>query len=150
MPKAPATPKKVKPFAKSKKRLFQAYVTEQTLDDATRLITAKGITKSAFLEAALRMYLDDMSQIDALFRRLDRQTRLLGKLTRHQEFVAEMFSTYLQYWFAHTPELGDSEKRPAKLASQRRYQAFLDYVAQRLATPEPPDQPEESAEAQEA
>ena len=42
------------------------------------------------------------------------------------------FGVFVQLWFAHTPRLGDTEKKSAEKEAWSRYSQFVDYVSNQI------------------
>lgn len=92
-----------------------------------------GASESSIAEAAISEFLDDSKDSTLLLRRLDRQARAIERLERDMGILMEAFSTYMQYWFAHTPEVAEAQKDAARLTSRKRYEDFVAYVADQFA-----------------
>lgn len=116
------------------KESLQAYVSRDTkrrLDDyAAR---QRGKSKSSIVEAALIAYLEDSTDTDLLYRRLDRHSRLLGRVSRDQELLAEAFAVFVKLWFAHTPRVPESERDDAQHFASGRYSQYVQHVAKQFA-----------------
>ncbi len=52
----------------------------------------------------------------------------------NQVGVMAVFSLFLQFWFAHTPELQEEEKSAASLDAKRRYHDFVAFLVKRIGT----------------
>jgi len=90
------------------------------------------VSQSSVVEAALQEYLDDHSDIKLLLRRLDRQSRHLDRLERDMGVLSEAFGVFVQLWFAHTPRLGETEKKSAEKEAWGRYSQFVEYVSKQI------------------
>ena len=93
----------------------------------------RGISMGALVEAALRQYLDDSADPTLILSRLDRTGRGIEKLRRDVELLSEFQSVFVRWWFAHTPQIADSERRDAQRVASKRFEQMLDYTAKRFA-----------------
>jgi len=98
-----------------------------------RYCKAHGHSESSVTEAALLEYLDETKDMTLLLRRLDRQQRMIGQLQRDFNVLSEAFGVYVQLYFAHTPEVETHSKEAAKHQGLKRYNQFVDYVAQQYS-----------------
>ena len=89
-------------------------------------------SKSSVIEAALSDFLNNTSDSDVLYRRLDRQQRAVGKVMRDLEVLQEAFAVFVRLWFAHTPRVGEDERDSAQAFAQHRYAQFCEYVGEQL------------------
>ncbi len=116
------------------KESLQAYISRDTkkrlADHASR---QPGKSKSSIVEAALIAYLENSTDTDLLYRRLDRHSRLLGRVSRDQELLAEAFAVFVKLWFAHTPRVPESEREDAQHFAAGRYLQYVDHVAKQFA-----------------
>ena len=94
----------------------------------------RGVSESSVVESALVEYLDESKDMTLLLRRLDRQNRSIGRLERDIAILTEAFTTYTQYWFAHTPEVASAQKDAARISSKIRYQDYVNFVADQYAS----------------
>lgn len=99
--------------------------------------TATATTESAIMERALEQYLDGTSDQTALMRRLDRIERQYVRARRDMHILAESFATFVNLWYAYTPELPDEARARARRSAARRYEHFLQLVAERLGRGRP-------------
>ncbi len=121
-------------MTKLSKASLQSYVSRDTkrrLDDY--VARKKSKSKSAVVEAALIAYLEDATDTDLLYRRLDRQSRSLARISRDQELLSEAFAVFVKLWFAHTPRVAEAEREAAQHFAAGRYIQFVDHVAQQFA-----------------
>jgi hypothetical protein len=93
-----------------------------------------GQSKSSVIEASLKAYLTNTTDTDLLYRRLDRHTRSLAKVSRDVEMLQEALAVFVKLWFAHTPRVAESERENAQVFAEGRYQQFCDYVGRQLAS----------------
>jgi hypothetical protein len=98
---------------------------------------AKATTETAVTEAALAQYLDQTSDHTVLMRRLDAISRQLTRASRDNNMLAEAFATFVHIWYAYTPELPDEAKGRAQRQAARRFEVFVQRVAQRLGNGRP-------------
>ncbi len=92
----------------------------------------KGVTETSVVEAALNQYLDETSDLVLILKKLDRIGRGVNRIDNQVNISAEAFGLFLQYWFAHTPEIAEEEKALANADAKRRYRAFIEYLTNRL------------------
>jgi hypothetical protein len=116
-----------------KRRNIHPYLSPELFKSFKSYCSSRNISQSSVVEAALQQYLDDNSDIRLLLRRLDRQGRHLDRIERDQTAMSEAFGVFVQLWFAHTPRLGDEDKKGAEKEAWTRYSQFVDYVYRQLA-----------------
>ena len=92
-----------------------------------------GTEDSAIVNAALAQYLDKSSETALVIRRLDRVTRRLGRLQREIDALTEFSTTWVQMWFAHTPQLTPEAQKTAKQSATRRYSEMFDFIRRRIS-----------------
>lgn len=115
-----------------KRKNIHPYLSPELFQRFKSYCSKRNISQSSVVEAALQEYLDDNSDIRLLLRRLDRQGRHLDQVERDVTALAEAFSVFVQLWFAHTPRLGDEDKKGAEKEAWNRYSQFVEYVARQL------------------
>jgi hypothetical protein len=93
----------------------------------------RGLSACGVMEAALKQHLDQATDAALIMRRLDRIGRRVDKIRGDLELLTEFVSLWTRIWFAHTPQLPDSEKRTAQANAAKRYEQFLGYVTRRLS-----------------
>jgi hypothetical protein len=93
----------------------------------------RSVSLTAVVEAALRQYLDDASDVALLMRRLDRATRRIDRVRRELALLSEFVSVWARLWFAHTPQLPDEARAAAQTSAAKRYGQLLDFVSKRVA-----------------
>lgn len=117
------------------KTRHQFYLPDDLSKRLDRLTAKPGVTKTAILTEALRAWLDREAtrEIDARFGpRLDRQGRATEQIARDVNIVMEMLGVFVQNELAltaHQPRLDEETRR----IGRRRYEGFLDLVAERVA-----------------
>jgi hypothetical protein len=114
------------------KRVGGPYLSIQIANQFKRYCKVRNVTESAVIEAALGQYLDDSNDRILLLRRLDRQQRAIGRLTRDLNALTEMIGVFIQLWMAHTPEIPAEQKAAAQQAGLARFHKFLDHVGEGL------------------
>jgi class 3 adenylate cyclase len=118
---------------RTKKRLHP-YVTPELAQRLESYCAARGITLSAFVEAAAEDRLKgEPKDLEVVLRRLDRQDRAAAARQREQTILMESFAAFVRIWLAHHPPLADADKPAAERLSASRYQKFIDYVCRQLA-----------------
>src|SRR5262249_22975035 len=83
--------------------------------------------------AAIRDYVNGVSDPALLMRRLDRLGRAQERLQRDLDLMMETFAIFVKLWFAHTPAIAQDSKRAAQSSAETRYGQFIDYVGHQFA-----------------
>jgi hypothetical protein len=94
----------------------------------------RGMALGAITEEALRQYLDQSGDVALILGRLDRNGRDLDRLKRDLELLSEFLSVFVRMWFAHTPQIVESEREAAQRIGARRYEQMLDFVSKRISS----------------
>jgi len=115
-----------------KRKNIHPYLSPELMKNFKSYCNKNNVSQSSVVEAALQEYLDDNSDIRLLLRRLDRQGRHLDRLERDVAVLSEAFGVFVQLWFAHTPRLGDMERKSAEKEAWDRYSQFVDYVSNQI------------------
>ena len=89
----------------------------------------KGETESAVVEAAVRQYLDAVSDHTLVLRRLDRLGRADERTQRDLELLSWAFGLFMQFWFAHTPTIPADARSAARRNAASRYKQFVEHLA---------------------
>jgi hypothetical protein len=111
------------------------YVTRDLTHRVTAHCAAKGITVSAFVEAALEARLDgEAKDNEMIIRDLARLGRGSTGLQRGLAVLTESFSVFVGMWFGLLPPIADADRPAAEHLSARRFEDFVSRVALRLAT----------------
>ena len=93
--------------------------------------------KSKLTETALAQLLSpqrDNEQEGATPRRLDRISREINLIYRHQQIVIESFGLFIRHYLATSPPLPPSEQQAAQALGQQRFQRFIEQLGRRLAS----------------
>ena len=93
--------------------------------------------KSKLTETALAQLLSpqhDNEQEGATPRRLDRISREINLIHRHQQIVIESFGLFIRHYLATSPHLPPSEQQAAHALGQQRFQRFIEQLGRRLAS----------------
>ena len=93
--------------------------------------------KSKLTETALAQLLSpqrDNEQESATPRRLDRLSRDVNTIHRHQQIVIESFGLFIRHYLAVSPPLPPSEQQTAQALGQQRFQRFIEQLGRRLAS----------------
>jgi hypothetical protein len=104
------------------------YVPEELAERVANVCSASGVTESAFVEGALRQYLDGTGDKALLLRRLDRLGRAVARDHRDLELLSEAFAVFVRTWFAHAPRIREDAKREARDLAENRYKQFVQHV----------------------
>ena len=111
-----------------------SHVTMRTLEEAA---LPRGVTKSALVEKALQLYFDPNegeSREAALFRRLDQFDLRQGALERDAALIAETLGQFVLYWLTRSEPLPEGERDVAHTLGQKRFEYFIEQVAQKLGS----------------
>ena len=93
--------------------------------------------KSKLTETALAQLLSpprESEQENATPRRLDRLSRDVNIIHRHQQIVIESFGLFIRHYLAVSPPLPPSEQQAAQALGQQRFQRFIEQLGRRLAS----------------
>jgi hypothetical protein len=110
-----------------------AFVGDDVYQRLKALTARRGLSDCSVIETALKQYLDQSSDAALIMRRLDRAGRRIEKIGSDVEILTEFVSLWVRLWFAHTPQIADSQKTSVRLQATKRYAEFLTYVEKRLA-----------------
>ena len=94
-----------------------------------------GAEDSATVNAAVAQYLDKTSDTALILRRLDRISRREARMQRELDAISEVVTTFIQLWFAHTPQLSADERKAAQLAARDRFSEMFEYLRKRITGP---------------
>jgi hypothetical protein len=93
--------------------------------------------KSKLTETALSQLLIPKSedqQDGAMPRRLDRLTREVGVINRHQQIVIESLGLFIRHYLITSLPLPPSEQQAAQALGHQRFQRFIEQLGRRLAS----------------
>ena len=111
------------------------YVTRDLTHRVMAHCAAKGITVSAFVEAALEARLDgEAKDNEVIIRDLARLCRGSMGVQRGLAVLTESFSVFAGMWFGFMPPIADADRPAAEHLATRRFEDFVSRVARRLAT----------------
>jgi hypothetical protein len=117
------------------KQRLHPYVTPDLAHRLESYCAAKGITVSAFVQAAIQERLKgEPKDIELILRRLDRHDRASVAIQRDQAVLTESFGVFVRTWLALQPPMAEPDKSASERLSARRYDQFVGYVAKQLAT----------------
>ena len=94
------------------------------------------VPQAQIVEAALASYLspDAADRLEAaLARRLDRMTRAIERLERHETIGTEALALFVRFWLNSVPPLPDSAQPAAQAKGRERYEGFVEALGRRLA-----------------
>jgi hypothetical protein len=109
------------------------YLTTEIRERLAAYCAARATTESAVVDAALRQYLDGMSETALLLRRLDRLGQAQSRMQCDLEMHSEAFALFVKIWFAHTPTVPPEARKAAQTGAETRYRQFVQYVAHQLS-----------------
>jgi hypothetical protein len=93
--------------------------------------------KSKLTETALSQLLNPQredQQDAATSRHLDRLTRDVGVINRHQQIVIESLGLFIRHYLITSPTVPPSEQQAAQALGQQRFQRFIEQLGRRLAS----------------
>jgi hypothetical protein len=70
----------------------------------------------------------------ATSRRLDRLTRDIGVINRHQKIVIESLGLFIRHYLITSPTVPPSEQHAAQALGHQRFQRFIEQLGRRLAS----------------
>jgi len=123
-------------MGKERVHLRLSYEVVRSLEEAA---LPRRVTKSAIVEEALRLYFDPElteSRETVLLRRLDGFDLRQGTLERDTALIAETLGQFVLYWLTRTDPLPDGERDVAHRLGQKRFDYFINQVAQKLGSQE--------------
>ena len=112
-------------------------LTAKNMARLERAAMAPGVTKSQIADAALSAYFDPDetdSREAALLRRLDRFDLKQNAIERDTALIAETLGQFVLYWLTRTEPLPEGERETAHDLGQRRFEYFINQVAEKLGT----------------
>jgi hypothetical protein len=119
---------------KIKLTVYVSRIVAEQLDFACK---DKTKNKSKLTETALAQLLNPKTedQLDtAMPRRLDRLTRDVGVINRHQQIVIESLGLFIRHYLITSPTVPPSEQHAAQALGHQRFQRFIEQLGRRLAS----------------
>lgn len=116
----------------SRKKKIQPYISADLYDRFKGYAKKSRTTASGVIEEALTQYLDESYDAAAILKRLTSLESRGKRLERDSRILMEVMLLFIKVWYAHTPEIAESEKETARRAGKERYDTFIDAVAQIL------------------
>ena len=119
---------------KIKLTVYVSRIVAEQLDFACK---DKTKNKSKLAETALSQLLSPQredQQNDATLRRLDRLTRDIGVINRHQQIVIESLGLFIRHYLITSLPLPPSEQQAAQAIGHQRFQRFIEQLGRRLAS----------------
>lgn len=121
-------------MAKCRVHIRLSYDLMRSLDEAA---APRGVTKSALVEDALHAYFrpeDQSSREAAILDRLNRFDLRQSALERDTALITETLGQFVLYWLMRTEPLPEGEREIAHNLGQKRFDYFIDQVAQKLGS----------------
>jgi len=115
---------------------LSAYLSDHVAERLAMAAKRPGANKSAIVDKALDRFLSpdrDQGNEAALLRRLDRMSKQLAQIDRHQLIVLESVALFIRYYLTITPPLPRSEHEPARALGHQRFEFFIAQIGKRLA-----------------
>lgn len=97
---------------------LSAYLSDHVAERLALAAKRPGANKSAIVDKALDKFLSqerDQGNDAALLRRLDRMSKQLAQIDRHQLIVLESLALFIRYYLTITPPLPRSERPSSAL-----------------------------------
>ncbi len=119
---------------KIKLTVYVSRIVAEQLDFACKDRTKN---KSKLTETALSQLLNPKTEDQlntAMPRRLDRLTRDVGVINRHQQIVIESLGLFIRHYLITSLPLPPSEQQAAQAIGQQRFQRFIEQLGRRLAS----------------
>jgi hypothetical protein len=119
---------------KIKLTVYVSRIVAEQLDFACKDRTKN---KSKLTETALSQLLNPKAEdpIDsAMPRRLERLTRDVGVINRHQQIVIESLGLFIRHYLITSLPLPPSEQQAAQALGHQRFQRFIEQLGRRLAS----------------
>jgi hypothetical protein len=119
---------------KIKLTVYVSRIVAEQLDFACK---DKTKNKSKLTETALSQLLSPKAedqQDAATSRRLDRLTRDVGVINRHQQIVIESLGLFIRHYLITSLPLPPSEQQAAQAIGHQRFQRFIEQLGRRLAS----------------
>jgi hypothetical protein len=120
--------------SKIKLTVYVSRIVAEQLDFACK---DKTKNKSKLTETALSQLLSPKAedrQDAATSRRLDRLTRDVGVINRHQQIVIESIGLFIRHYLITSPPVPPSEQQAAQAIGHQRFQRFVEQLGRRLAS----------------
>jgi hypothetical protein len=127
-------PMKRRQDPKIKLTVYVSRIVAEQLDLACKDRTKN---KSKLTETALSQLLSPKAedqQDAALPRRLDRLSRDVGVINRHQQIVIESLGLFIRHYLITSLPLPPSEQQAAQALGHQRFQRFIEQLGRRLAS----------------
>ncbi|MEM0985110.1 MAG: ribbon-helix-helix domain-containing protein [Pseudomonadota bacterium] len=121
-------------MAKPRVNIRLSHKLHRTLE---QMVLAPGVTKSAIIEDALRAYLDPDrlgGRDDAILRRIDAFDLRQNAIERDMSLCLETLGQFVLYWLTRSDPLPDGERDAAHRLGQRRFDYFIEQVAQKVGS----------------
>lgn len=129
---APKRPRR----ARRGRRQVHPFIADDVYKRLKAYCARRGLSDSGVIEEALKQHLDQSTDAALIMRRLDRAGRRIDKIRADVELVTEFVSQWVRLWFAHTPQIPDSQKGAAQTSAAKRYEQFLNFLTKRLSGPQ--------------
>jgi hypothetical protein len=100
-------------------------------------VKRSGATKSDIVNEALARFLDPQPEKDPggeVLLRLARQAKLLRRIHRDVEIVAETLALYIRQFLMITPPVPKIDQDAAMKLGRERYEVFIEQIAKRVAS----------------
>jgi hypothetical protein len=119
---------------KIKLTVYVSRIVAEQLDFACKDRTKN---KSKLTETALFQLLNPKAEDQrdaALPRRLDRLTRDVGVINRHQQIVIESLGLFIRHYLITSPPVPPSDQQAALALGHQRFPRFIEQLGRRLAS----------------
>jgi hypothetical protein len=112
------------------------YVNRATADRLDLVCRDRSKNKSKLTEAALAQLLNPtrgQQEEAAIPRRLDKLSRDISLIHRHQQIVTESLGMFIRHYLVTSPPLPQSDHQAAQALGNQRFERFIAQLGKRLA-----------------
>ena len=129
--KKPATSQpEYRKSGRSKK--LNPYITDELYKKVRVYCARKGLSISGFTETAFEEYFHNDFDSESVLKKMDRYFHRMESMDSNLNIMSEAFALFLQFWFAHTPEIAQDDKKEASFNGKARYSAFIQYLGEQM------------------
>ncbi len=110
------------------------YLTLPTSKALAQAAARPGVSQSAVVEAALKVFLGEDEGLQALlFRRLDSMSRQMQRHAHHTDLTLEVLGLFVQSSFNAVPPVPPRDQAAQKAIGAKRFDAFVKELGKRIA-----------------
>jgi len=112
-----------------KKTRFQPYLSEELRRQIALYSAKRGVGESALTEDLLTRALNGTDDQTLLYRRLDKVSRQVQRLSQQVELHGQFLCEFAQLWLHNTPPLPGPDQHATRRQAQAAYQRLLERTA---------------------